>query len=209
MDKLRESQKQIIQNMQTTGNKSGDPNGDDEAYQVIALPKCKGVHLFHKECLHQQFKHQKGDFITCSVCETLYGTRIGGMPDGTMTWGLKKQSCQGYEGYDAIQFSYSFANGVQANGTPYTGTARTAYLPATPEGIEIFKMMVEAFRRYLSFMVGTSITTGQQNTTVWSGIHHKTSMRGGPFGYPDKTYFDRVTAELNVRGVDADAVKNH
>jgi len=28
-------------------------------------------------------------------------------------------------------------------------------------------------------MVGTSVTTGQQNTVVWGGIHQKTSPHGG------------------------------
>ena len=44
----------------------------------------------------------------------------------------------------------------------------------------------------MTFIVGTSLTTGQTNTAVWAGIHHKTSSHGGPFGYPDKTYFSRV-----------------
>lgn len=59
-------------------------------------------------------------------------------------------------------------------------------------------MLAEAFRRRLTFKVGTSITTGAQNTVVWQGIHHKTSPNGGTshFGYPDPTYFERVTSEL-------------
>ena len=47
------------------------------------------------------------------------------------------------------------------------------------------------------------MTTGQTNTTVWAGIHHKTNMYGGTssFGYPDATYLNRVTNELADRGV--------
>ena len=52
------------------------------------------------------------------------------------------------------------------------------------------------------------MTTGQSNTTVWAGIHHKTSIHGGTFGFPDATYLNRVTEELKARNVDAEAVKN-
>ena len=38
---------------------------------------------------------------------------------------------------------------------------------------------------------------------VWNGIHHKTNISGGStkFGYPDKTYFNRVKEELAAKGV--------
>ena len=55
----------------------------------------------------------------------------------------------------------------------------------------MLSLLAEAFRRKLTFKVGTSITTGQPNCVVWQGIHHKTSPVGGAtsFGYPDETYF--------------------
>ena len=60
-----------------------------------------------------------------------------------------------------------------------------------------------AFQRKLTFLVGTSVTTGRKNTVVWSGIHHKTNTHGGVshFGWPDETYFDRVKSELSDRGI--------
>jgi hypothetical protein len=60
----------------------------------------------------------------------------------------------------------------------------------------------------LLFTVGTSVTTGASNTTVWAGIHHKTSMSGGSssFGFPDKTYFTRVQEELASKGVIEDSM---
>jgi len=68
-------------------------------------------------------------------------------------------------------------------------------------------MMVEAFKRRLTFIVGTSLTTGQKNTVVWAGIHHKTSPSGGPFGYPDNTYLNRVREELSARNIDKQTVR--
>ena len=51
--------------------------------------------------------------------------------------------------------------------------------------------------------MGTSVTTGRKNTVVWNGIHHKTNLYGGAtnFGYPDKSYFNRVKEELAAKGV--------
>ena len=62
-------------------------------------------------------------------------------------------------------------------------------------------LLIKAFERRHSFIVGTSVTTGQENTVVWSGIHHKTSVFWGPFGFTDDTYLNRVTLELADRGV--------
>lgn len=182
-----------------------------DSFEVVQLSNCKGIHLFHKECLVNQYmasggKH--GDFIKCAVCETTYGVRIGPMPDGTMSWRTIKYQCPGHEKYNTIEMSYHFPNGKKEDGTPYTGTGRVGYIPNSPEGLILFKMFVLAFERRLPFMVGTSLTTGQTNTVVWAGIHHKSSMYGGPFGYPDPTYFNRVQEELKVRNIDADSVTN-
>ena len=64
-------------------------------------------------------------------------------------------------------------------------------------------MFIKAFERKLTFIIGTSVTTGKPNTVVWSGIHHKSSTYGGSsnFGFPDQDYFKRVTQELRDRGV--------
>lgn len=128
------------------------------------------------------------------------------MPDGTMGWSSSSSSLSGFPRVGSIEFWYDFPSGTLPDGTRYSGTARTAYLPMSPEGITVFKMMVECFKRRLSFMVGTSITTGETNTVVWAGVHHKTSRHGGSFGYPDSTYLSRVTEELKARNIDAEAV---
>jgi deltex-like protein len=51
--------------------------------------------------------------------------------------------------------------------------------------------------------VGRSVTTGLDSCVVWNGVHHKTSRSGGSsnFGYPDKTYLQRVTQELAAKGI--------
>ena len=92
--------------------------------------------------------------------------------------------------------------------TPALGEP-TAFLPATDEGVEVGLLLRIAFDRRLVFQVGTSLTTGKKNTVVWTSIHHKTNLTGGSscFGWPDATYFNRVTHELAANGVFAAQIR--
>lgn len=74
--------------------------------------------------------------------------------------------------------------------------------------MKVLGLLIEAFDRRLIFTVGTSVTTGLTNATVWAGIHHKTSLSGGTssFGYPDPTYLNRVQEELASKGVTEDSM---
>lgn len=160
------------------------------------------MHFFHKECLESQLNATESkDHIKCAVCNIIYGKQTGEMPPGTMKW--KSHSAQilplgGYPNLQlVIEIDYIIPNGI-LNGQQFHGTHRRAYLPGDKEGQEVLSLLVEAFRRRLTFKVGTSITTGESNVVVWQGIHHKTNTHGGSskFGYPDETYMNRVKAEL-------------
>ena len=120
-----------------------------------------------------------------------------------MSWYLENSlKCAGYPKCGVWVLTYAFPSGKRKS-VVYRGTHRTAYLPDVPEGREVLALLVKAFERKLSFSVGTSVTTGQSNVVVWNGIHHKTNLEGGSscFGYPDTTYFNRVSLELADRGV--------
>src|SRR5688500_11883447 len=118
------------------------------------------------------------------------------MPPGHMP-------CTGFEAVGTWYINYAYPSGTYKTNVRYRGTARDAFLPDTKEGREVLALLVKAFERRHTFTVGTSVTTGQQNCVVWNGIHHKTSLMGGPtyFGYPDPTYFNRVKLELADRGI--------
>lgn len=133
---------------------------------------------------------------------------MGGMPDGEMKWRTSDSSLSGFESYKTIEILYNFPNGIKSDGTHYGGATRSAFLPASPEGILIFHMLLDAFRKRLSFLVGDSLTTGAKNVVVWAGIHHKSSRYGGQFGYPDATYLNRVKEELKSRDVDEDSIQD-
>ncbi|XP_006769101.1 PREDICTED: E3 ubiquitin-protein ligase DTX3L [Myotis davidii] len=65
-------------------------------------------------------------------------------------------------------------------GKPYSGTQRTAFLPANEEGKEVLTLLQKAFAQKLIFTVGDSRVSGMSNVITWNDIHHKTSRTGGP-----------------------------
>jgi len=176
---------------------------------IVQLNSCVG-HIFHKDCIVHCYNVQ--GFLKCPICNYIYGTRIGSMPDGTMNVEKKAKGelvLEGYNNCGTIVINYNFPSGTQVEGQPspgeyYNGTSRTAYLPDNPEGNEVLKLLELAWKRKVTFIIGTSVTTGERNTVVWNGIHHKTCQSGGPtaYGYPDETYFVRVKAELKDLGVE-------
>ena len=174
------------------------PSPDQE--DVIKLSSCDG-HYFHKSCFLSFLKDKS--FIKCPVCSRIYGIMTGDQPDGKMTYRLDKYSkCAGFENDDTIVIEYNM-RGCEREGIRYNSTHRIAYLPNNKEGREVLELLKTAFERRLIFTLGTSVTTGRANQIVWNGIHHKTGLFGGAsyFGYPDKTYFNRVKLELAAKGV--------
>jgi len=171
---------------------------------VKVLDKCK--HRFHTVCIDECFSKSNPQ---CPICKTLYGTPNGNQPAGTMKSDIIKYSVPGFPNCkDCIQIQYTFESGIQTEehpnpGKAYSGTSRVAYLPNNAEGQQILKLLRLAFDHRLIFTIGTSVTTGRENTVVWNGIHHKTNLQGGPtsFGYPDEEYLNRVTEEMASVGI--------
>lgn len=163
---------------------------------TIKLLKCHD-HFFHIECLSNYIQEKEG--FKCPNCQTIYGLFLGSMPPGTFWVEVKdNMHCQGFPKDGTIIIHYHFDSGRN-----YSGTSRTCYLPNNEKGRDVLALLKIAFDRKLTFVIGTSVTTGQKNTVVWNGIHHKTSMSGGAtnFGYPDDNYFNRVEEELAAKGV--------
>eukprot|EP00249_Psilotum_nudum_P022170 c28402_g1_i1 orf=50-1366(+) len=176
---------------------------------AVILAKCK--HSFHRRCIELWFMSRP----SCPECLTVYGIIIGSQPPGEMhvqiiSYGSEEAKCglAGYPNTDVIKIMYRFPSGIQTAehptpGKPYIGTLRVAYLPRNKDGEEVLDLLKKAWSRRLLFRVGTSVTTGQSDVVVWSGIHHKTRMTGGSsnHGYPDENYFERVKKELADVGV--------
>ena len=47
---------------------------------------------------------------------------------------------------------------------------------------KVLRLLKEAFDARLTFTVGRSVTSGQDNIVTWNDIHHKTNMTGGAQG---------------------------
>jgi deltex-like protein len=133
-------------------------------------------------------------FMKCPFCMASTGTQIGTCPNGTMTVTELMMSATGHEKYNVFSINYNVPGS--------RGLNRTAYIPNSPEGKKVVKLLKIAWDRRLCFTIGTSVTTGQQNVLVWN-IHHKTALHGGEMahGYPDPTYLNRVQQELAQFGI--------
>ncbi|XP_047737111.1 uncharacterized protein LOC108677886 isoform X3 [Hyalella azteca] len=180
----------------------------------VALKQCR--HVFHASCLVQSLATDATS-ITCPNCKTIHGTLTGTQPsNGTMHVRLNEYSLPGYDGCKTYKITYSFPRGIQgpehpSPGRPYflIGFPRCAYLPDTPKGRKVLRLLQEAFDRRLIFTVGTSATTSQPDCVVWNGVHHKTEVTNyGGHGYPDPNYLDNVTMELAALGVTEDNCRN-
>ncbi|CAJ0936991.1 unnamed protein product, partial [Mesorhabditis belari] len=179
----------------------------DKSHFVVAIKKCN--HMFHHNCF-ESYSNQT-TLKRCPTCQVFFALPEGNMPRGSTmahhvitNGGINLEGGRGY-----ISIDYSVPSGIQEAthlrpGVPFHGTHRQAYLPNTPEGHKVLKLLEKAFECRLTFTVGDSITSGAQNVAVWNNIHHKTTLHGGSFGYPDADYLLRVTEELRAAGITED-----
>jgi deltex-like protein len=155
----------------------------------VQLAICK--HAFHRSCITDALQH----VAKCPVCrQPLSDEPQGKSPSGTMTIEILDIPCPGFAGSTTtISMVYDIPSGTQSAyhdqpGERYDGTCRVAYLPHTLEGKQLLARLQYAWTHGLTFRVGTSLTTGTKNQVTWASIHHKTSVHGGPHGFPDSNY---------------------
>lgn len=167
------------------------------------LDKCG--HSFCSACIDHSFS-AVGPY--CPVCQTVYGKIIGQQPPGTMSTKKEKGSLPGFPECNLYKVEYEIPSGIQEKchpnpGKRFYGAKRTAYLPSNKEGETVLKMLQTAFEQKLIFTVGDSRTTNMTDVVTWNDIHHKTNILGGPsrYGYPDPDYLNRVSLELEAKGI--------
>ena len=148
---------------------------------VTTCKHCKQV--FCKGCLDEALKYK----LNCPTCTLPLRKVTGNQPTGgTMTVHTYLHTkLPGYEQYGTIQIKYHIPNGKQGKEHPkpghyYFGTSHTAYLPDSPEGRKVLRLLRKAFDARLIFTIGTSHTSQATDTVMWSDIHHKTNTHGGP-----------------------------
>ncbi|KAM8834932.1 probable E3 ubiquitin-protein ligase DTX2 isoform X2 [Synchiropus splendidus] len=168
-------------------------------------------HTLHMLCMLAMYNNgTKDGSLQCPSCKTIYGEKTGTQPKGKMEIYSIGQSLPGHPDCGTIQIVYSIPPGIQGPehpnpGQPFTcrGFPRCCFLPDSDKGRKVLELLKVAWMRRLIFTVGTSSTTGEPDTVVWNGIHHKTEMMSNitGHGFPDPNYLDNVLSELASQGV--------
>ncbi|XP_020796741.2 probable E3 ubiquitin-protein ligase DTX2 [Boleophthalmus pectinirostris] len=176
-------------------------------------------HTLHMLCMLAMYNNgTKDGSLQCPSCKTIYGEKTGTQPKGKMEIYSISQSLPGHPDCGTIQIIYSIPPGIQGPehpnpGQPYTcrGFPRFCFLPDNTKGRKVLELLKVAWMRRLIFTVGTSSTTGEPDTVVWNGIHHKTEMMSNlsGHGYPDPNYLDNVLSELASQGITEDCLRAH
>jgi len=174
---------------------------------VAKLRSCS--HIFPRTCIETSLEHSR----KCPICRKAVGSAVsvGSMPSGTMKIeGCPYLDCSGNGKVGSLKITYDMDPGTQKAyhvnpGEEYDGTVRITFVPDTVDGRNLVKRLRYAFIHGLTFTIGTSLTTGQDNKIVWASIHHKTSTSAGPHGYPDPGYFINANEELDALHVPAAA----
>ncbi|KAM8742336.1 putative E3 ubiquitin-protein ligase DTX2 isoform 2-T2 [Acanthopagrus schlegelii] len=208
--------------MDQLSNPSGYETASSEEGGQSILPDTVGKfikcgHTLHMLCMLAMYNNgTKDGSLQCPSCKTIYGEKTGTQPKGKMEIYSIAQSLPGHADCGTIQIIYSIPPGLQGPehpnpGQPFTcrGFPRFCFLPDNDKGRKVLELLKVAWMRRLIFTVGTSSTTGEPDTVVWNGIHHKTEMMSNlsGHGYPDPNYLDNVLSELASQGVTEDCLK--
>ncbi|OWF48702.1 E3 ubiquitin-protein ligase DTX4 [Mizuhopecten yessoensis] len=188
---------------------SGYGEEQKEATVVFQLSKC--THMFHKLCINAMYESgAKNGCVQCPTCKTIYGEKHGNCPRGVMEYHRIPQSLPSYSDCHSIRILYHIPPGVQGPDNPHPGKRystrgfpRVGFLPDNEKGRKVLKLLMLAWKRRLTFTIGTSTTTGEGDTVTWNEIHHKTEFgtNYSGHGYPDPNYLENVLMELAVHGV--------
>jgi deltex-like protein len=166
------------------------PTSDAGTTDVICIKICQ--HRFHKHCIMDMFDR---GIDKCPNCRQKVGIEPRGKgPSGSMNIIFNpRRRCKGFEHNSdgVIEMHYKMQSGIQL-------ASRIAYLPHNEIGRKLLARLKYAFTHGLTFRVGTSLTSGRSNQITWTSIQHKTSLRSGPFGYPDPQYFTDCNDSLDA-----------
>mgnify|MGYP001437563472 CR=1 FL=1 len=178
--------------------------------EAVATCHCDAqTHGFHRHCLQPWLARAR----KCPVCQKNVGIFQGTQPleaGDYMAIESVPFSLAGFK-CPTILIRYVIQDGIQKEehpnpGREYWGTARQCFLPFNSEGIETLRLLRIAWENKCIFKVGTSLTTGVENTVCWGTIPHKTNANTDvnkcpEFGFPDNSYFDRVKYACNNLGI--------
>ncbi|KAK5965224.1 DTC domain-containing protein, partial [Trichostrongylus colubriformis] len=132
-------------------------DGDDESGEACELP-CG--HQYHVQCFEEYISHPSSKKC-CPLCCKYFEIPMGDQPREAQML-INKNYHLKLPGHEDSEFTYeiqySVPHGVQEAshirpGKLFTGTQRRAYVPGTPEGTQVMRLLKFAFERRLTFTV--------------------------------------------------------
>jgi len=177
---------------------------EDLTEQIVKLNVC--THRFHQPCLEQTMAANI-HHPACPICRRSTKEPLGKSPSGTMSVATSEQKCLGISDVNTIVITYTFLHGFQKSynvqpGAPFRGIKCTAYLPNNTAGRDLQTRIVYAFRRGLSFLVGTVPGTDICVLGICPKSHNS-SIRATPISWTDPNYFQTCNKELDALSVPA------
>jgi len=142
----------------------------------------------------------------CPMCHQHVRAMQGPCPEGQASVKWFKSSLLGHEGHGHFSILFRIKDGKQKEGRDpnpgkkFWGKEEYCFLPDTERGRELGGRLLRAFVRGHVFTIGHSLTRNVDNVVTFNGIHMKTMRRDSPYGYPDKTYLNRLDSELASKG---------
>lgn len=190
---------------------SGLPNssaglGNPPSTSQQALPPPVPIALQSPELSSFQEEHDRLAEQISSI-QYVVGKGSGKCPSANMRIkSFPQKACPGYSSGGTIEILYDIPSGTQSSihphpGVPFDGDRRRAFLPSTPEGRCLLSRFRHAFSRGEMFRIGRSLSSGKDHQVIWSDIPNKTSLRGGPYGFPDSKYIEQANRVLDKLGI--------
>ncbi|KAJ8376945.1 hypothetical protein SKAU_G00075250 [Synaphobranchus kaupii] len=132
----------------------------------------------------------------CPVCQKALIV-VGDQPEGKMTVTHLKDCF----GIDYGNIMYKIPSGIQTEahpnpGKPFTGIQTTAWLPYSPEGQEVLKLLQRAFEQKLVFTVAA--TNGAADRVVFTGIPYTEN----PLDCLQDGFLQKVKVALRAKGIE-------
>ena len=189
-----------------SGGAAGNTNGSS-SFATASQPPDPRFAVYRDENLHynppdqqQQQQLSQQTFITTIP--------YGAAPRGTLKIRQSTQQvCPGFQPPPTcIRLEYDIPSGIQSSHHPHPGrnypsTYRRAFLPNNDDGCKLLARMKVAWNHGHMFKIGRSLTTGLDDQVCWTTVMNKTSLQGGPFGFPDSTFIGKANTELDKIGI--------
>jgi deltex-like protein len=174
-------------------------------------------HVLHMECMKSLIESKSSTSTVCPECRTPYvsGVRFGSGPVGVLAVNHVGSSLPGFPNEGTIQMEVYFKSGIQGPRHPTPGAhyvahgfPRSFYMPESQAALA-FRLQLAFYWRII-FKIGTSQTTHEPDSVIWTGaVPVKSNFEPGQTrsfsDVPQENldYFERLSRDLDAVGITA------